>query len=107
MIVGSFCRGSAVTNLTRIHEDTGLIPSLAHSVAMNCGEGHRCGSDLALLWLWCRLAVVALIQSLVWEPPYAEGVAVKKKRQREKERLLGVLSITREDSHPAGCMASI
>ena len=27
-ILGSSCRGSAETNLTSIHEDTGLIPGL-------------------------------------------------------------------------------
>ena len=26
-----------------------------------CGVDHRYGSDLAWLWLWCRLAAVALI----------------------------------------------
>ena len=38
---------------------------------MSCGVGHRCGSDLALLWLWCRPAPAALIQPLAWELPYA------------------------------------
>ena len=42
---------------------------------MSCGAVCRCSSDLALLWLWCRLAVVALIGPLAWEPPYAEGAA--------------------------------
>ena len=46
---------------------------------MSCGVGCRCGSDLALLWLWLRLAAVALIGPLAWEPPYALGVALKKK----------------------------
>ena len=31
--------------LTSIHEDSGLIPGLAHT-AMNCDMGHRRGSDL-------------------------------------------------------------
>ena len=30
-------------------------------VAMRCGVGRRCGSDLTLLWLWCRPAVAALL----------------------------------------------
>ena len=30
-----------------------------------------------LLWLWHRLAATAPIGPLVWEPPYAEGVALK------------------------------
>jgi len=38
---------------------------------------HRCGSDTTLLWLWCRLAAVALIGPLIWEPPYAMGAALK------------------------------
>ena len=48
---------------------------------MNCGVGHRCGSDMALLWLWHRPAATALIRPLAWEPPYALGAA--QKRQKE------------------------
>ena len=44
---------------------------------MSCGVGCRRGSDLALLRLWYRPAVVALIRPLAWEPPYAEGAALK------------------------------
>ena len=50
------------------------------SVAMNCGVGHRHGSDTELLWLWCRPASVALIRPLAWKLPYATAVAIKKKK---------------------------
>ena len=40
-----------------------------------CGVGHRCGSDPALPWLWCRLVATAPIGPLAWEPPYAAGAA--------------------------------
>ena len=54
---------------------------------MSCRVGHRCGPDPALLWLWYRSAAVALIRPLAWELPYAEGVAIKrKKKEKEKER---------------------
>ena len=43
--LGSSPCASAVTNLTSIHQDTGLIPGLTQWV-----------KDLALPWLWCRLA---------------------------------------------------
>ena len=43
---------------------------------MSCGVGHRHGSDLALLWLWCKPAAVAPIRPLAWEIPYAVGVAL-------------------------------
>ena len=41
-----------------------------------------------MLWLWRRLAAVALILPLVWELPYAGGVVLKreKKKGRKKER---------------------
>jgi len=47
---------------------------------MSCDVYCRCSLDMALLWLWCRLAAAALIQPLAWEPPYAAGVALKKKK---------------------------
>ena len=49
---------------------------------MSCGVGHRLGWDLALLWLWCKPAATAPIGLLAWEPPYATGVALKKKTKK-------------------------
>ena len=49
---------------------------------MSCGVGRRHGSDLALLWLWCRLAAVALLRPLAWEPLYAMHEALKSKKQK-------------------------
>ena len=46
---------------------------------MSYGVGRRRGLDLALLWLWHRLAAVASIGPLAKEPPYAAGVALKSK----------------------------
>ena len=57
--------------------------------AVSYGVGSRRGSDPGLLWLWCRLAAIALIQPLAWEPPYATGAAVKKKK-KEKRNSLGM-----------------
>ena len=34
-------------------------------------------------WLWCRTAATALIQPLTWELPYASGVALKKKDNKQ------------------------
>ena len=41
--------------------------------------------DLALLRLWLRLAAAAPIRPQGWEPPYATGVALGKKKKKEKE----------------------
>ena len=50
--------------------------------------GRRRGSDPTLLWLWHRPVATALIRPLAWEPPYAEDVALKDRRQKIKN--LGV-----------------
>ena len=55
---------------------------------MSCGVGCRHGLDLALLWLWCRLAATALIRPLAWKPPYAVGMALK--RQKDKKIIIFV-----------------
>ena len=39
-----------------------------------------------MLWLWWRLAATAQIQPLAWEPPYAAGVALKDKKQTNKQK---------------------
>ena len=52
------------------------------SVAMSCGIGCRCGSDPMLLWLWRRLAAVAPIRPLAWEPPCAADAALKNKQTK-------------------------
>ena len=46
---------------------------------MSCGVVRRCGLDLALLWLWCRLAAPALVEPLAWELPNASGTVLKKR----------------------------
>ena len=48
---------------------------------MNCGVGHKCGSDPVLLWLWCRLATP--IQLLAWEVPYTANAALKRKKKKQ------------------------
>ena len=53
---------------------------------MSCGVGRRFGLNVALLWLWCRLAAVAPIQPLAWELPYAAGVALKKPKKQKKKK---------------------
>ena len=55
-------------------------------IALSSGVGGRHSLDLALLWLWLWLwpwlAAIAPIQPLAWEPPYATGVALKRKKKR-------------------------
>lgn len=52
---------------------------------MSCGIGHRCGLDVALLWLWCRPATIAPIRPLAWEPPCAKNAALERKKKERKE----------------------
>ena len=51
---------------------------------MSCGVGR--GADLALLWLWRRLAAVSPIRTLAWEPPHALGVALKNKKTNKQKK---------------------
>ena len=53
---------------------------------MSCGVGHRPGLDLALLQLHCRLAAIALMSPLTWEPPYATGTALKRQKTKNKTK---------------------
>ena len=55
-------------------------------MAVSCGVGRRHGLDLAFLWLWRRPAAVAPIRPLPWEPPYATGEALKRQKDKKKER---------------------
>ena len=55
-------------------------------VATVSDVGHRCDSDLALLWLWQSLAAAAPIQPLAWELPCAAGAAIKRKEKKREDR---------------------
>ena len=46
----------------------------------------QCVKDPALLWLWHRLAAVALIVPLAWELPYAAGVTLKKSKTNKQTK---------------------
>ena len=54
---------------------------------LSCDVGHRLGSDLALLWLWHRLAALAPIRPLAQELPRALGAALKRKVKIKKNVL--------------------
>jgi len=61
---------------------------------VSCGVGCRCGLDLVLLRLWCRLVATAPIRPLAWEPPCAMSVALENtERQKKKKKKKGLEKI--------------
>ena len=71
------------------------------NAAMSYGVGCRYGLDLTWLWLWLwhRPAATAWNRPLAWEPPYAEGAALKVQKKewlsqydRTQPRVLKALS---------------
>ena len=75
-----------------VHVDEGSIPGLMQwvecSVFCKGHVGHRCCSDLVLLWLWHRPAAAAPIQLLAWELPFTAGAALKKEKGNKNKRAL-------------------
>ena len=79
-------------------EEVGSIHGLTQwvkdpEVAASYGTGQRCGLNLALLWLWCRPAAEAPIGPLAWEPPYAAGETLKKKKKSTEASINNELNI--------------
>ena len=68
-------------NLTSIQEDAGLIPGGLRISPTICGIGVKCSSDPALLWLWCRPAAAAPIQSLAQEISICHRCSTKKQNK--------------------------
>ena len=66
---------------------------------MSCGVGHKCGSDPVLLWLWHRLAATAQIRLLAWEPPHAEGVALKRQKKKKVLYFKGYSQESEQTTH--------
>ena len=47
-----------------------------------CRSQTRLGSGVAVA-VWCRPVAIAPLPPLTWEPPYAEGKALKKEQQQQ------------------------
>ena len=60
---------------------------------MSCGIGRRHGSDLVLLWLWCRPVATVPIRSLARELPYAAVMGLKSPLKKKKNLFFKSLRI--------------
>ena len=61
--------------------------------------GHRCGSDLALLWLWRRPAATAPNRPLAWETPYAADAPLKGQKTKTNKQTKSILSLRPMNGH--------
>ena len=61
---------------------------------MSCRVGRRFDLDLVLLWLWCRPVATAPIWPLTWEPPYAAGATLKRKKEKKKNTKKQLLELS-------------
>ena len=61
---------------------------------MSCGVGRRCGSDLLLLWLWCRPAAVAPIRP----PSLRTAICCNYSPKNQKKKKKSIIEII-VDSH--------
>ena len=83
--LGRSCCGAAEVNPTRNHEVGGLIPGFAQWVKdVVLLWAVVSVVDSTLLWLWYRPEAVGLIGPVAWEPPYPEGVALKRTKKKKK-----------------------
>ena len=57
------------------------LSGLRFQCCYECSIGPRRVLEPRLLWLWCKLAPAALIQTLAWELPYAAGLALRNKQK--------------------------
>ena len=53
---------------------------------MSSDVGLSCGLDPVLLWLWCRPAAIAPFRPLVWEPPCAMGMTLKRQKTKQNKK---------------------
>ena len=77
------------------------LSGLGSGVAVSCGGGCRHDLDLALLWLWRRLAAAALTGPLAWERPYMTSVALKRPSPAKRIIISSLLLILNSSPHRA------
>ena len=78
-----------VKNLTRIHDDAGLIPDLAHWVKdVTLLRAVVDVAHVAQIWRCCDCGIgpagTAPIPPLAWEFPHAIGVVLKRQKYPQK-----------------------
>ena len=76
------------TQLVSMRIQAGSLALLSGLWIQHCHDvGCSHALDPVLLWLWCRPVAAFVIGPLTWKLPHASGLALKRKQNKNKNKM--------------------